>query len=340
MGSGSASESDLTVSVIATVYNEGPAVEEMLASLARQTRLPDEVIVVDGGSQDDSLARLRRLEAEGALPLRVLEQPGTNISTGRNAAVAAARGPLIVGIDAGVHLDPGWLAALLAPFQGPAPPDVVSGFFAPDPHSVFEVALAATTLPALRDVNPAGFLPSSRSVAYRKSAWAAVGGYPEWLDYCEDLIFDLRLQAAGFRFAFARQAIVYFRPRPNLGAFFRQYYRYARGDGKADLWRGRHAVRYATYLLAAPALLALALWLSPWWALGYLAGAAAMLRTPYRRLVGLWGGLGALERLATVAWVPVIRLTGDLAKMLGYPAGWAWRLARRKRPELAWRRTG
>ena len=79
-----------------------------------------------------------------------------------------------------------------------------------------------------------------------------MGGYPEWLDYCEDLIFDLRLRNLVGPFVFAPEALVYFRPRPNLRAFFVQYYRYARGDGKADLWRRRHAIRYLTYLVAAP----------------------------------------------------------------------------------------
>lgn len=328
------------VSVIATVYNEGDTIEQLLGSLAAQTRLPDEVVIVDGGSQDDTVARLRRAAAEGRLPLRILERPGASISAGRNAAIAAAAGPIIASTDAGVRLDEGWLAALMAPFDSPAPPDVVSGFFAPDPRSVFEVALAATTLPARRDVDPERFLPSSRSVAYRRAAWAAVGGYPEWLDYCEDLVYDLRLRAAGCRFAFAPEAVAYFRPRHSLRAFWRQYYRYARGDGKADLWPLRHLIRYATYGLAAPLLVALSLWHSPWWALGLTAGAAAMFATPYRRLTELWGALRPGERALAAAWVPVIRVTGDLAKMVGYPAGWFWRRARRERPELAWRGDG
>jgi len=328
------------VSVVATVYNEGAAIDELLATLAAQTRRPDEVVIVDGGSTDDTVARLRRAEEAGELPLRVLQVPGSNISAGRNAAIAAARGPVIACVDAGVRVDPGWLAAIVAPFGWADPPAVVGGFFVPDARSAFEVALAATTLPALRDIRPASFLPSSRSVAFWKSAWEAVGGYPEWLDYCEDLVFDLRLRAAGFRFVFVPEAVVAFRPRPSLAAFFRQYYRYARGDGKADLWRRRHAVRYATYLLAVPTIAGLAIAASPWWALAYGVGALAMFATPYRRLVGLWRGLTPGERLAALAWVPVIRVTGDVAKMLGYPAGWRWRLARRGRPEIVWRARG
>ena len=46
-----------------------------------------------------------------------------------------------------------------------------------------------------------------------------------------------------------------FVPRESLRSFWTQYYRYARGDGKADLWRKRHAIRYATYFVAFPALI-------------------------------------------------------------------------------------
>jgi len=116
-----------TVSVVATVYNEGAAIDDLLATLAGQTRPPDEVVIVDGGSTDDTVARLRAAEAEGALPLRVLEQPGANISEGRNVAIAAARGPIIACADAGVRLDPDWLAALLGPFAQADPPAVVLG---------------------------------------------------------------------------------------------------------------------------------------------------------------------------------------------------------------------
>jgi hypothetical protein len=198
--------------------------------------------------------------------------------------------------------------------------------------------MSATVLPALSDINPATFLPSSRSIAFSKSSWQAAGGYPEWLDYCEDLIFDFRLREETGPFIFAPQASVYFRPRSNLHAFFKQYYQYARGDGKADLWRKRHAIRYLTYLAALPLLLILAIKVSPWWGvLGIILGSLGMFYTPYRRLPQLWQTLSGFEKLKALLWVPIIRLTGDIAKMLGYPVGWKWRLERLStQPELRW----
>jgi glycosyltransferase involved in cell wall biosynthesis len=315
--------------VVATVKNEGRAVDRLLQSLCEQSRQPDEVIIVDGGSQDDTLDRLHFWEALHQLPLRVVVEPGCNISRGRNLAIAAASGPIIASTDSGVRLDPSWLKSLLLPFERSdlSPLTVASGFFCADASSAFEVAMGATVLPALADVKTAKFLPSSRSVAYPKTAWETVGGYPEWLDYCEDLVFDLRLRASGYSFVFVPDAVARFRPRGSLGSFFKQYYRYARGDGKAALWQKRHALRYAAYCLALPLLLWLC-WTKDWrWCMLLLLGAVAMLWTPYKRLIPAMRKLGVVDRLRALIWVPIIRITGDIAKMIGYPVGlfWRWR---------------
>jgi len=317
---------EMRVSVVATVLNEAHSLPRLLDSLANQSRQPDEVVICDGGSTDGTLDIL---EAEDRFPLRVLHHPGANISQGRNRAIEDARSEIIAVTDAGVRLDPGWLASILAPFEdnGAA---TVAGFFRPDPRTLFETAMGATVLPELQDIRRERFLPSSRSVAFRKSAWGAVGGYPEWLDYCEDLIFDLRLREMHGPFAFAPQALAYFRPRASLRAFFLQYYRYARGDGKADLWRLRHAIRYATYLIAAPLIAAAGAVVSPaWWAL-YLIAIPGMLWVPWRRLSHVWDDLTTFGKVRAALWVPIIRITGDVAKMLGYPAGLWWRWEHRE----------
>jgi glycosyltransferase involved in cell wall biosynthesis len=328
------------VSVIATVLNEKDAIERLLKSLDRQTRRPDEVVIADGGSTDSTLSILDSWTSSAALPLHVLETPGANISQGRNAAISAATGALIATTDAGVRLEDDWLEKLVAPFEhggeGQAV-SVVSGWFVPDPQTLFETAMGATVLPELRDIDPETFLPSSRSVAFRKAAWEASGGYPEWLDYCEDLIFDLRLRELYGPFAFAPEALVHFRPRGTLRAFFKQYYQYARGDGKADLWRKRHAIRYLTYLVFGPLLVILALLHSPWWWLALAVGLAAYTSTPYRRLWSMLASYRPFGWIKALFLVPIIRIAGDLAKMFGYPVGVIWRLRNLRRPELHWR---
>ncbi len=322
----------MTISLICTVYNEGASVRKLLESVCAQSMLPDEFVIVDGGSEDDTVLQIEAYADR--LPLRVMVAAGANISRGRNLAIAAAQGDILALVDAGVRLEPSWLEDITRPLREDPNMYVVSGFFVADPETPFEVAMGATVLPNVEEIDPTTFLPSSRSVALRKSAWKQVGGYPEWLDYCEDLVFDLNLRSQYNTFGWAPSAVAHFRPRGSLTDFFKQYYRYSRGDGKADLWRKRHAIRYATYLVGAPLLTILGnrvSWL--FWLMG-IVGFGVYCSAPYRRLVHAWnrplsGGmlLKPIEKLSTLVFVPTIRVIGDLAKMIGYPLGvwWRWR---------------
>ncbi len=315
----------MSVSVIVTVKNDGDALRVLLDSLIQQTEQPAEVVVCDGGSQDNTLQLLE--EYRRWLPLKLISAPGSNISEGRNRAIEAARGPLIAATDAGVALSPVWLEEIVRPLRKDGAM-VVSGWFEPDPYTDFEVAMGATVLPELQDIDPQTFLPSSRSLAFHQEAWRAVGGYPEWLDYGEDLVFDMALFRRYGPFPLATRAVAYFRPRSSLRAFFRQYYLYARGDGKANLWPRRHAIRYLTYLVALPLLLLL-VWREKWpgWA-GLIGGLLAYCLRPAQRLWRATFGWRLPARLRALALIPIIRLVGDVAKMLGYPVGLAWRQRR------------
>ena len=314
----------MNVSVIVTVKNEGATISGLLDSLCLQSRAPDEIIICDGGSTDDTIAIIGMYQPQ--LPLKLISFPGSNISQGRNRAIEEAAGPIIASTDAGVSLAANWLRDLARPIEEDKDP-VASGWFELDPKSDIETVMGATVLPALGDIDPDKFLPSSRSVAFLKSAWERAGGYPEWLDYSEDIVFDLALREHYGPFPFVPTAVAYFRPRGDLASFSRQYYRYARGDGKANLWPGRHAIRYTTYLLALPIIIRL---IGQGRLLGWallLAGATVYCRRPAQRLLATTNNWSIVTRLLALVLIPLIRLVGDLAKMAGYPAGvyWRWR---------------
>ena len=324
-----------TVSLVCTVRDEADNIAGLLDSMLAQTRPADEIVVNDNNSSDATPEIVRRYVAAGH-PIRLV-RGGHNIPSGRNNAIRHARGPLIACTDAGLTLDSQWLARIVAPIErGEA--DVAGGFFRPAPRSLFELALAATNYREPAEIDPAAFLPFGQSVAFRKSCWEQVGGYPEWASHCEDLLFDLALKRAGARFAFVPDALVLFRPRESLGAFARQYYLYARGDGVARLWPRRHALRYATY--GAVAALLLAASRRPWMAALLLPGILAYTRAPLRRLRRRAPALGARDLAVAAALIPAIRAAGDLAKMAGYPAG-IWRRRRdqalRRRVDAYWR---
>jgi glycosyltransferase involved in cell wall biosynthesis len=300
------------VSLIATVKDGGSAVAEFLDSVRRQTRRPDEVVIVDGGSTDGTLEILR-----AASDITVIEAPGANIAQGRNLAVRGAAHDVVAVSDADCILVPQWLERLVSTIEDGA--DVAMGFYRPVYNSFFETCSAAVSLPDEEEVDPRRFMPSSRSVAYRREAFDLAGGYPEWLDVGEDMYLNHRLRELDLRMDFVADAVALWRVRPTLAATWRQYYRYAWGDGVAGMHTARHAVRFSVYSAAA-----LALFRRRPWAVGALALAAGWYASGrVRRALRLLPP--GTQRWGAFVAVPALMLVADAAKMGGYVAG---RLAR------------
>jgi glycosyltransferase involved in cell wall biosynthesis len=88
--------SDPRISAVLPVYNRAAYVGEAIASVFAQTLPPDEVIVVDDGSTDESLEVVERFARPG---LRVLRQENAGIGAARNRGLGAATGDLIAFID-------------------------------------------------------------------------------------------------------------------------------------------------------------------------------------------------------------------------------------------------
>ncbi|MDQ4149598.1 MAG: glycosyltransferase [Actinomycetota bacterium] len=313
----------MNVSVIVTTLNEADTIGELLGALAAQTRPPDEVIVVDGGSADGTLEAVTTWAAgRGEVVLK--SAPGANIAAGRNIAISHASCPVIAVTDAGCIPEPSWLEELTAPFQSPGA-DVVMGFYRADPRSTFEEILSCLNLPEVDEVHEKSFMPSSRSVAFTKSVWSRAGGYPEWLDIGEDMYFNFRLRQLGAHMVFAPAAIVRWRLRPGLGETLRQYFRYARGDAIGGMYPERHALRFLTYL--AGSLLTLV----PGEKSSRLAVLALLgvlrMRKPYLRASRR---LGKDEFLKALIALPALELLLDFAKMAGYVAGLSEEADRRR----------
>ena len=318
-----------SIALVATVLSEQPRLASWLGALDAQTQPLDEIVLVDGGSDDGTWETLQKwADRRGATVIRA---PGAGIAEGRNLAISHTESEIIAVTDAGTRAGPCWLERLVNAIAEDV--DVVSGFFVPELATRWDRALAATTLPDARDIDPERFQPSSRSLAFRRSWWDAGVRYPEWLDYCEDLVWDFAMRRAGARFRFVPDAVVEFSVRPSARAFALQYYRYARGDGKAGLFAMRHALRYVTYGGAA---VVLARQRRGELVVAGLLG-LAYVRTPVRRLRDRDRERGVGWR-STVVAVPLaagLRALGDLAKMVGYPVGLWWRL--RCFGSLGWR---
>ena len=147
----------MKISLIATVLNAEEHIGAFLASVQAQTRRPDEIVIVDGGSTDGTVAALRA--ADG---LTLLEEPGANISQGRNRAIAHASHEGIAVADADCVYGPEWLAALVAPLEDGA--DVSMGWTEPIVESALDACVSSLGLPLSPDeVDTTTFMPVSRN---------------------------------------------------------------------------------------------------------------------------------------------------------------------------------
>ena len=298
----------MKVSLVATVCNAEPFVQEFLDSVRAQTRPPDEVVVVDGGSTDGTYQILR-----AAQDVTAISETGANIARGRNLAIKAATHDVIAVSDADCILAPDWLERILRPLERGA--DVSAGFYRPLIRSFLETCAAAVSLPEPEELHP-GWLPSARSVAFRREAFDAGGGYPEWLDVGEDMYLNHRWVEAGLRIERAQDAITYWRIRPTLAQTWHQYSRYAEGDGRAGMYGRRHAIRFLTY--GALVGVAATRW-EPFVAAAAVSGAVYAARPVARAWRRLSGEPG--KRAAALVAIPAMMAFIDAAKMTGYVRG-------------------
>ena len=102
----------MKVSVVMPCYQSGETVERSVRSVQAQTMADWELIAVDDGSTDDTLARLRALQTDEPR-MRVLHQDNAGVSAARNAGIDAARGEWLFFLDADDRLTPDALATLL-----------------------------------------------------------------------------------------------------------------------------------------------------------------------------------------------------------------------------------
>ncbi|MFH8120139.1 MAG: glycosyltransferase [Candidatus Aenigmatarchaeota archaeon] len=223
----------MKVSLVCTVFNEENNIREFLESVMNQTKKPDEFIIVDGGSTDKTVEIIKKYVK--AKWIKLIVSRGASIGKGRNIAIKKAKNEIIAVTDCGCILDKNWLKNITKPFKNKNI-DVVVGIYRPYYTNDFEYFQGLVIVKNEEIfLNPSRM--SSRSIALKKSVWKEVGGYPD-SKVGEDTEFNLKLLEKGYKFAFAKNAVVYWRMRKNWKEFFKQFYRYGIGDKKSgNIWK-------------------------------------------------------------------------------------------------------
>lgn len=307
------------ISLIATVLNEKNNIPDWLEGVLSQTSLPDEIVIVDGGSHDGTWEFLVEKSKQNNL-VTVFQHPG-NISSGRNFAISKTRGDVIVVTDAGCNYDINWFRKITDPILSGRSIFATTGFgpWFKKEDGLLAYLIAAATVPAPTELNKR-WLPSSRSVAFKKEVWEKVGGYPEWIPLCEDVVFDFKIFKLGIQVEYIREPLVFWRPRTSLKTYFKQLFGYTRSDGHGKLWLRRQIIRYSYYSINI-ILLLLSATVSKWFMLIFLLGLLDYIRRFWQRWVFFSKDLSSFKKIIGFILVPIIVAYGDLAKMCGWPVG-------------------
>lgn len=192
----------MKISVCVPALNEEKYIHHVLSSVERQTRPPDELVVVCAGTD-----RTEELcQQAGA---RTVRQVGRGVSGGRKEGFAAATGDLIGSTDADTHLDRQWTAAVE---YNLTQPDVVACY---GPVYLFDGSLVSEAFDrrAFRLFMRLNHLAGKphlvgMNFACRRDAYEAVGGFNEELVTAEDVDLGLRLREVG-RIVWDPEMVVY-----------------------------------------------------------------------------------------------------------------------------------
>lgn len=314
------------VSIIATVLNEAHTIEQLLNAIVKQTQLPAQLIIIDGGSSDDTISIIKRFQTQQSTfspnhtnwlrsHLILKKITGSNRALARNAAISMANQKLIAITDAGCIPQPTWLEHLYQTYLH-SKASIVGGYFYGLPKTAFEQAVVTYTLPMPDRVDALSFVPTTRSVLITKKIWQKLGRFDEKLKYNEDYPFFLKAKNQDVTVAFAKEALVGWMPRSNLLAFAKMIFRFAEGDVEAGIVRPKVQLLFGRYLLVSGAI--------GWLYLIRHSTIAQLIPTLtfWLSLYLIWSIWKNYKYTPDGwMWLPILQLTADSAVMTGSIAG-------------------
>ena len=166
-----------TLTVIIPALDEAERLPLLFDALDRQTRRPDQTVVADAGSTDETRAIA---ESRGAVVV-----VGGKPAAGRNAGARAATGDVLLFLDADDELDDDFIASALAEF-GDRGLSVATSFVEPierDPRNIFATEVVNLYLDVMQYVAPhaPGFC-----ILCLRSVHETIGGFDETVVLAED----------------------------------------------------------------------------------------------------------------------------------------------------------
>ena len=246
------------VVVAIPTFNESRTIETVLTAIASEKQeLPNlEIVVVDGGSRDDTVARAERLAAE--LPfIHVVSHPGEWISAAVNfvAASWAPKADVMVRCDAHAHYPKRFVSRLLETLHETGAASVVVPMDSVGRNCLEKAtAWVSDTIvgsggSAHRGGRTSGFIDHGHHAAFRLADFLAVRGYDEAFTCNEDAELDCRIRASGGKIYLDADIRIDYHPRASFAGLWKQYFKY--GHGRSQTIK-RHAGSLRLRQIAVP----------------------------------------------------------------------------------------
>jgi len=224
--------------LVSTVFNEAKRLGQTINDLKKQTLQPSEIIITDAGSTDGTYEMLNQWAANSPIPITIMQKHKCNVAEGRNIAIKAAKYDIIASMDFGCRFLPDWLETIITPFSDPDV-YVVGGAFSVDEKDQTTLASKADYIMSNGyniNVLSGRFIPSSRSIAYKKSVFDEIGGYCEWLTLAgDDMVFGLQIAAHGYKTVNIPKPCVFWGRHKKAIGYKKEMFRYGLGNGEAHV---------------------------------------------------------------------------------------------------------
>ncbi len=235
------------ITIIMPALNEARHIEAAIGSLAPPAGDEDcEIIVVDGGSTDDTAQIVKRLSARDRR-IRLIDNARRIQSAGVNLAARCAdpRSLYLVRADCHALYPTDFARRVVATLRRTGAASVVVPMLSRG-RGVMQRGIAAAQNSRLgnggaahRGMAASGFVDHGHHAGFDARAFRALGGYDESFSHNEDAEYDRRLTLSGGRIYLDQGLRIIYWPRADLSSLARQYWNF--GKGRARTVR-RHAM--------------------------------------------------------------------------------------------------
>lgn len=251
------------VSVILLTKNSASTVQKSIESIFQQTRLPDEVVVVDGNSNDHTLEVVKKY------PVKLVTEPGLGFGYARNLGVKNASGNIVFFLDSDCYAEPDWIEKALPSFD--SNPEIV-GVTGQTHLWNTESAVARFLAHVGGRMNmPAESkyveIAPTMNLALKSEVIDEVGGFDETLIRCEDTDLTYKISQE-HKISYEPSVVIWFKGSPNLRVASSKCFRHFVGVGQLFAKHGLQSsfVRFNLPIRGFLLILALlSIFLLPWY---------------------------------------------------------------------------